>query len=399
MDLKIIINSIIILFGLKLLLSNIEYHKVIGIDNGEFKNNEYKLENFDNLSDVPSEFKSDGMSDYLSEYTTMESESEALTDCERSNSLMKKLSTYVRKTHQINNDYSRKNIKTNIKPILKMNNNNRPEIPVEYNQYNNNFNQPNFESNVLQVSKFYKHDIPHQTAVPSNVKNYLEPFDNSNFNNNNYVSANNINNYNKNISNGRLPVEIPVKKTQQVYNELLDNNQKKLYNDLINTHNSGIFDVDNKLPSFYNKNHSQPQPQHQSQTNNTGIHMDTWMPKELQQWEIKRQQQNNEHFQNQVDMSRKCMTSNQPNLINVAPPHWDYKNDLGMNGGTLFNNVKGFDQYDTNFAAFSVVNHNMNSNVAIRPSDTIRKTVDMSDNLNFSNNHYPVDLRKPDVFH
>jgi len=114
MNIKVIINSIIIIFIIHIIILNINYSINIG--------NKNKIENFDDAK------KENSMA--------------FLTDTSSNEEFKKKLLNYMQYDQQpkVQTEFENKNI-LNIKPS---------------NSYLSNNNEPNFESNVANISKFYK---------------------------------------------------------------------------------------------------------------------------------------------------------------------------------------------------------------------------------------------------
>lgn len=114
MNIKVIINSIILIFILHIIILNINYSVNVG--------NKNKIENFEDVK------KENSMA--------------FLTDNTSNEEFKKKLLNYMQYDQQpkLQTEFENKNV-LNIKPS---------------NSYLSNNNEPNFESNVADISKFYK---------------------------------------------------------------------------------------------------------------------------------------------------------------------------------------------------------------------------------------------------
>ena len=127
MDIKIIINSVLIIFILHIIIININFHKIIG--KKEYKESK---ENFNNDSNSMN----------------------FLTSNESNEDFKKKLLKYIQQDNEFQekeSEFENKNIK-NIESS---------------NTYLSNDNEPNFESNVADISKFYKINYDNATEIKS----------------------------------------------------------------------------------------------------------------------------------------------------------------------------------------------------------------------------------------
>ena len=121
MNLKIIINSLILIFIIHIILININYTKNIGNKVEKFNNGNQQID--------------DNIDDSLKFLTNTTNENDILKE-----KLMKYMQIDELNQTKKESEFEDKNLKT-VKPS---------------NSYLSNDNQPNFESNVADISKFYK---------------------------------------------------------------------------------------------------------------------------------------------------------------------------------------------------------------------------------------------------
>ena len=117
MDIKIIINSLIILFILHIIILNINYHLVIG-----------KKTNFENFTDNNTDTTNDKSMNFLMNNNSNDEFKQKLLKYMQQNEIVKET------------EFENKNI-NKVNPV---------------NTYLSNNNDPNFESNIADISKFYK---------------------------------------------------------------------------------------------------------------------------------------------------------------------------------------------------------------------------------------------------
>jgi len=135
MDIKIIINSVLIIFILHIIILNINFHKIIGK-----KESKESKENFNNNSN-----------------NSNENSMNFLTSNDSNEDFKKKLLKYIQQDNiefqEKESEFENKNI--NIKNI------------ESSNTYLSDNNEPNFESNVADISKFYKINYDNETEIKS----------------------------------------------------------------------------------------------------------------------------------------------------------------------------------------------------------------------------------------
>ncbi len=152
----IIINGLILLIFLHILLSNIDFHQVIG------KPKEQTVEKFGRQLGMPDNEREERQKSEYQKSIQFLQDGNDLSSVKSDDDFKSKLLSFIRKSDtpkESVEDAQQQFVKKNIPPVMASN------------TFTSNLNVPNFESNVLNVQKFYTINSPDSSSSVENFDN------------------------------------------------------------------------------------------------------------------------------------------------------------------------------------------------------------------------------------